>query len=80
MARIAAALGAPDAATGLYDLAGRIGAKRALRDLGMPESGIGRAAEMALANPYWNPRPLDLEAIRRLIGRAWSGAPPDAAI
>jgi maleylacetate reductase len=80
MARIAAALGASDAATGLYDLAGRIGAKRALRDIGMPESGVARAAEMALANPYWNPRPLDLDAIKRLIARAWSGAPPDAAI
>ena len=80
MARIAAALGVGEAAMGLYDLAGRIGAKRALKDIGMPELGVARAAEMALANPYWNPRPLDLEAIRRLIGRAWSGAPPDAAI
>jgi maleylacetate reductase len=46
----------------------------------MPEAGVERAAEMALANPYWNPRPLDHEAIRRLIARAWSGAPPDPAI
>ena len=51
MARIAAALGAQDAAMGLYDLAGRIGAKRALKDIGMPEVGVERAAEMALANP-----------------------------
>jgi maleylacetate reductase len=80
MARIAAALGAQDAAMGLYDLAGRIGAKRALKDIGMPEAGVARAAEMALANPYWNPRPLDHEAIRRLIARAWSGAPPDPTI
>jgi maleylacetate reductase len=80
MARIAAALGAQDAAMGLYDLAGRIGAKRALKDIGMPEAGVERAAELALANAYWNPRPLDHEAIRRLIARAWSGAPPDPAI
>ena len=80
MARIAAALGTSEAATGLYDLAGRIGAKRGLRDIGMPEAGIERAAEMALANPYWNPRPLDREAIKRLIARAWSGAPPDPTI
>lgn len=80
MARVAAALGAPEAASGLYDLARRIGAKRALRDIGMPEAGIQRAAEMALANPYWNPRPLDPQAIRRLIARAWSGDPPDATI
>jgi maleylacetate reductase len=80
MARIAAALGAGEAARGLYDLAGAIGAKRALRDIGMPESGIDKAAEMALANPYWNPRPLDLAAIRQLIGNAWSGGPPDPTI
>ena len=80
MARIAAALGTDDAAMGLYDLAGRIGAKRALKDIGMPEAGVARAAELALANPYWNPRPLELEAIERLIARAWSGAPPDPAI
>jgi maleylacetate reductase len=80
MARIAAALGADDAAMGLYDLAGRIGVKRALKDIGMPEAGIARAADMALANPYWNPRPLDRQAIQRLIERAWSGAPPDPTI
>jgi alcohol dehydrogenase class IV len=80
MARVAKALGAGGAARGLYDLAHRIGAKQALRDIGMPEEGIGRAAEAALANPYWNPRPLDFEAIKGLIGRAWSGAPPDEAI
>jgi maleylacetate reductase len=80
MTRIAKALSVGEAATGLYDLAGRIGAKRALRDIGMPESGIARAAEMALANPYWNPRPLDLEAIRQLIANAWSGAPPDPTV
>jgi maleylacetate reductase len=80
MAKIAEALGASDAATGLYDLAAAIGAKRALRDIGMPEAEIARAAEMALANPYWNPRPLDRDAIQTLIARAWSGAPPDASI
>jgi alcohol dehydrogenase class IV len=80
MARIAAALGAQEAAQGLYDLAGRIGVKRALRDIGMPEAGVARAAAMALANPYWNPRPLDLAAVTRLIARAWSGAPPDPEI
>jgi maleylacetate reductase len=80
MAKIAAALGVGDAATGLYDLAGAIGAKRALRDIGMPEAGIARAADMALANPYWNPRALDRDTIQRLIARAWSGAPPDPSI
>jgi alcohol dehydrogenase class IV len=76
MARIAAALGVSDAATGLYDLTGRLGAPRALRDLGMPEDGIDRAAREATESPYWNPRPVTLEPIRALIARAWAGERP----
>lgn len=78
MARIVRALGATDAAQGLHDLARRIGAPRALKDIGMPESGIDRAADLAVANPYRNPRPIEREAVRRLIARAWAGEPPAA--
>jgi alcohol dehydrogenase class IV len=70
------ALGTPDPVIGLYELAKRIGAKVALRDLGMPEAGIDKAADMALANPYWNPRPLERTAIRELLARAHAGEPP----
>jgi maleylacetate reductase len=76
MARIAGAIGAPDAALGIYDLAGRLGAKRALRDIGMPADGVERAADLALANPYWNPRQVERAAVRDLLARAYSGDPP----
>jgi maleylacetate reductase len=76
MARIAGAIGAPDAAQGLYDLAGRLGAKRALRDIGMPAEGVERAADLALADPYWNPRSVERAAVHDLIARAYSGDPP----
>ena len=76
MSRIARALGTQDAATGIYDLAGRLGAKRALRDLGMPEHGIELAADLASQSPYPNPRPIARTAIRDLIARAWAGMPP----
>jgi alcohol dehydrogenase class IV len=79
VARIARAIGATDPAQGLYDLARRLDAKLALRDIGMPESGIDRAAELAVTNAYWNPRPLELSAIRDLIAHAWSGAAPVAS-
>ena len=79
IAAIARALGVTDTAKGLYDLAGTVGAKRSLKELGMPESGIDRAAELALANPYWNPRPLERTSIRALIARAWAGEPPNAS-
>jgi alcohol dehydrogenase class IV len=76
MARLARALGTGDAARALYDLGGRLGAPRGLREIGMPENGIDRAAEAAMANPYWNPRPLEAAAIRALIADAWAGRPP----
>ena len=78
MARIARALGVDDAPQGLYDLAGRVGAPRALRDLGMPREGIARAVDLALANPDWNPRVLDREGVHRLITAAWEGSRPQA--
>jgi len=68
---------ATDAPAGaLFDLAGRVGARTALRDLGMPESGIDKAVEITLANPYWNPRELHADGIREIIHAAWAGVRP----
>ena len=75
--RIERALGTKNAPHRLYELAGEVGAPRALRDLGMPEDGIARAADQAAANPYWNPAPLERNGIERLIRQAWNGLPPD---
>ncbi|WP_407179134.1 maleylacetate reductase [Bradyrhizobium sp. STM 3562] len=75
-ARVARALGAADAADGLYQLARSLGAKLGLKDIGMPREGIEKAAYIALTTPYWNPRQLDRSAIRELIARAWAGEPP----
>lgn len=76
MQRVARALGSNDAATGLWELAGKLNAPRSLKQLGMPESGIDLATDLAMKNPYWNPRPLQAEAIRALIARAWAGEAP----
>jgi alcohol dehydrogenase class IV len=76
MRRIAAALGTSDAAQGIYDLIGTIGAPRALKDIGMPADGLDRAADLALQNRYDNPRPLELGGIRELLQRAYDGSRP----
>jgi alcohol dehydrogenase class IV len=76
MVRLARALNAPDAALGLYELSGRLGCPRALRDLGMPESGIDQAVTLSLRNAPWNPLPIEAEAVRELIRRAWRGEAP----
>ncbi|MCT7374599.1 maleylacetate reductase [Chelativorans salis] len=77
-AALSRALGTQDPAQALFDLAGKLGAPRALRQIGMPEDGIAPAAELALENPYWNPRPIGRDAIETLIARAWAGEPPSA--
>lgn len=76
MDKARAALGAADAAGGLYELAGRLGAPRALKHIGMPPGQIDAAVEQALANPYWNPRPLERAALRDLLERAYDGVSP----
>jgi maleylacetate reductase len=73
---LARTLGASTAADGLSDLARRLGAPVALKDLGMPSEGIERAAELAVASPYPNPRPLEREAIRALLDDAFHGRRP----
>lgn len=78
MARIAAALDAADAAVGLYDLAGAVGANRSLAELGMPRDRLGEAVGIALQDPYWNPRPLEREGLHLLLECALEGAPPQA--
>ena len=78
MADLGDALGAADAPAAIFALAGRLGAPRALRDLGLREGDLDRVADQAVANPYWNPRPLDPAALRRTLQRAWAGEPPDA--
>jgi maleylacetate reductase len=66
-----------DPVVALYEFAGALGAPPALKDLGMPEQGIDEVARRALANPYWNPRPLEFEPIQSLIMRAWAGQAPE---
>jgi alcohol dehydrogenase class IV len=76
MARVARALGAQDAPRGLHALAQRIGSPLALRDLGLKETDLDRAAEIASRDPYANPRPIERAGIRALLEDAWEGVTP----
>ena len=78
MRRLATALGGAEPAQALFDLGRAVGAPAALRDIGMPEDGIDRAADQAVENPYWNPRPVERAGVRTLIARAWAGLRPSA--
>jgi alcohol dehydrogenase class IV len=76
IARINRALGTSDGPAHLSDLAKRLDLPRSLSDLGMPEAGIDRAADIAVGNPYPNPRALERTAIRNMIAAAYRGNPP----
>jgi len=76
MARVARALGAETAAGGLYRLAVSIGAPVSLASLGMRQEDLDRAADIATQNPYYNPRPVTREGIRRLLDDAFHGREP----
>lgn len=71
--RIARALGAVDAVTGLQELARTIGAPHSLRDIGMQADHIEPAVDAALAQPYANPAPITAAGIRHLLTQAWRG-------
>jgi maleylacetate reductase len=80
MVRVSKALGLngpADAAPGLYDLAKRSGAPVALKDLGMRAQDLDRAAAIATTNPYFNPRPIEQVAIRKLLDDAYFGRRPE---
>ena len=76
MRRIGRALGGKEPATGLYDLAAAIGAPLALKEIGLQEQDLDRAAEIATRNPYYNPRPVLRDGIRRLLEDAFHGRRP----
>jgi len=76
MRRIERALGAPHAAQGVYDLMKSLGAPLALKDIGMQQAELDRAAELATTAPYFNPRPIDRQGIRALLDNAFSGRRP----
>ena len=64
---------------GLHDFAASLGAPLALKSLGLQEADLDRAADLVAEAPFWNPRPVEREAVRALLKRAWEGARPDAS-
>jgi alcohol dehydrogenase class IV len=81
--RIERALGrnGVSAAAGLFDLAQQNGAPVALKDIGMRHEDLDKAAYIAVANPYWNPRPIgsaQRAEIRDLLQHAYEGVRPSS--
>src|SRR5205807_1438443 len=76
MQRIARALQARDAVEGLDLLVVRLGTPLALKDIGMPEAGLDEVARLVTESPYYNPRPIEYDAVRALLDNAYFGREP----
>ena len=67
MVRIAAAIGAGDAAVGLASLDQALGLTMSLTALGFRAADVDRAAALVTASPYTNPRPATTDDVRALL-------------
>lgn len=67
-----------DAIKGLDEFLNELGVARALTVFGFNAQDIDKAAELAVANPYPNPRIIELNPVRELIKRAVLGERPQA--
>lgn len=79
MERIKRALGTTEstAANALFDLVSELEGPTSLAELGLTEADLDKATEIALSNPYWNPEPIEKNAIRHLLQNAFEGIRPN---
>lgn len=78
MAAVARALDCPveDVPGAIQDISRHNGGPVSLKEIGFAYDDLDKAADHALRNPYYNPRPVERDAIRALLERAYHGERP----
>lgn len=66
-----------DTGKAVWEFAKSLGAPLSLSELGMKEGDIDLAVDIAVKNPYWNPREITREGIHQLLRNAWAGSAPE---
>jgi maleylacetate reductase len=61
---------------GLYELMLKVGTCRNLREFGLTEEDIESAADLAVRNPYDNPRPVTRDGVLEMLKAAYAGVRP----
>lgn len=74
--QLAQAMNVEDPALGIFELAKTVGAPTALKEIGIKESDLDRAAENATESPVNNPEPVTTARVRQLLENAYHGNPP----
>ena len=81
LAAFADALGADDAATGLFDFAEEIGAPVRLRDYGLNDADLDRCARIVVeTDSGLNPRQVDSAGVRAILSWAFDGVRPEPSL
>jgi maleylacetate reductase len=65
-----------NAGLALHHFAAGLNAPMSLADLGLQETDLDRAADLATQKPYPNPHPVTHKDIRALLQAAWAGTTP----
>lgn len=60
----------------LFDLEQSLGLSTKLSDLNFTEADIQKATDIAMSNPYWNPRPFGHEDLQEILKKACLGIRP----
>jgi alcohol dehydrogenase class IV len=76
MGRVARAIGAADAAGGIWDIQQALGIPMRLADIGLKEADLERAARIAVEAPYPNPRKVEYGPVLELLRNAYLGRRP----
>ena len=61
----------------LYDLMRKVGTQKSLREFGLSQGDLERAADQAVKTPYYNPRPVTRDGILELLRAAYDGRRPE---
>ena len=69
-------LGVENVAQGLWELQKKLGAPNTLQELGMQQTDLERAADLACQKPYPNPAPLERDRLLQLLNNAFHGLAP----
>jgi maleylacetate reductase len=76
--RVAQAMGCEDAARGIWDLLHRVSPKTNLRDLGLTQADLTKAADIATESACLNPRAVTRDGVLQLLTDAFNGEPPQS--
>ena len=76
--KLAAAMNTENAPQAIFNLLQTIGGPTALKDIGVKEDDLDRAAQMTLEKPFHNAEPVTAPRLRQLLQNAYEGRPPQA--